>query len=145
MGKREDNLHKAIGLYEVGKTQKEIAKIIGVSEQTVSTWKIDCEDTPLDWEDKKKKAEENHKSVSSWLEEQIRLSMDEVSRDSNLEALKRLDSFISMKKKYDGSIDKLGETIRVMEAFAMFVKESFPDDVETVKEITSSFMRYINR
>jgi len=48
MGKREENLHKAITLYETGKSQKEIAQIIGVSEQTLSTWKIDCEGSPLE-------------------------------------------------------------------------------------------------
>ena len=45
MGKREESLHKAVALYEQGYTQKDIAKILGVSEQTLSQWKSDCGDT----------------------------------------------------------------------------------------------------
>ena len=144
MGKREESLHKAIALYEQGYTQKDIAKILGVSEQTLSQWKSDCEDTQLDWDEKKRKAEQNKKSVSSWLEDQIQTTMVKIENDSDDEdSLSRLDKFISMKKKYDGSIDKLGETMRVMEAFASFVRENFPDEGDVVKEITNSFMRYI--
>jgi len=80
------------------------------------------------------------------LEEQIQETMKAIEGDDSSEDLLiRLDKFISMKKKYDGSIDKLGETTRVMGAFANFVREQFPYDVELVKEITNSFMRYMSK
>ena len=146
MGKMEEMLPKVVELFEAGKTQKEIAQIMGVTEATLVSWKKQCEGSLLDWEERKWKAMQNKKSVASWLEEQIQATMLQIEEDQGNEyALTKLDKFISMKKKYDGSIDKLGETMRVMEAFASFVRENFPNDMELIKEITNSFMRYMGR
>ncbi|MGL4393607.1 MAG: DUF1804 family protein [Brevinema sp.] len=146
MGKFEELSPRARELFEQGYNQKEIAKILGVSETTLVQWKKRYEKTEFDWELRKQRTLQNKKTVSSWLEDQIQATMQHIEDDIDNEvALKRLDSFISMKKKYDGAIDKLGETSRVMSAFAGFVRENFPDEVDTVKEITNSFMQYISK
>lgn len=142
----EEMLPRVVELFEQGKTQKEIAQIMEVTEATLVIWKKKCEGTPLDWEQRKWESMQNKKSVASWLEDQIQATMSQIEDDQyNEVALKRLDTFISMKKKYDGSIDKLGETARVMEAFASFVRENFPNEVEMIKEITNSFLRYMSK
>lgn len=148
MGKFEELNVRARELFESGKTQKEIAQMLDVSEVTIVEWKKKFEGTPYDWDDRRQKAMQQKRSVASWLEDQIHITMeasDKAEGEEKTDLLIRLDRYISMKKKYDGSIDKLGETSRVMGAFASFVRENFPDDVETVKEITNAFMRYMAR
>lgn len=146
MGKFEELSPRARELFEQGQTQKDIAKMLGVSETTLVEWKKKFEGTAFDWDERKLKTTQYKKTVASWLEEQIQETMLEIEKDKHCEdLLVRLDKFITMRKKYDGSIDKLGETTRVMGAFAIFVRENFPEDVELVKEITNSFMRYIGK
>ncbi|MGL4676467.1 MAG: DUF1804 family protein [Brevinema sp.] len=146
MGKFEELSPRARELFERGYTQKDIAKILDVSETTLVEWKKKYEGTSFDWKDRKQKVTQEKKSVKAWLEEQIQQAMLDIEKDkSNEESLNRLSKFIVMNKNYDGSIDKLGETSRVMGAFASFVRENFPNDVEIIKEITNSFMRYMGR
>ncbi|MGL4388833.1 MAG: RNA polymerase sigma factor, partial [Brevinema sp.] len=122
MGKFEELSPRARELFEEGYSQKEIAKILNVSETTLVEWKKKYEGSPFDWEERRQKATQNKKNVTTWLEEQIQETMLDLESDmSNEVGLKRLDTLISMKKKYDGAIDKLGETSRVMSAFAGFV------------------------
>lgn len=59
--------------------------------------------------------------------------------------LKRLDAFITMKRKYDAGIDKLGETARVMEAFILFVKEHHKDVKNIVKDAVAGYLRQAGR
>ncbi len=133
MGKFEELGHKARELFVQGMSQKDIAKALDVSEATLVEWKKKYEDTSFDWENGKRQAMQKKKTVAAWLDEQIQITMSKVEEDKNHcndELLNRLAKFISMRKNYDGSIDKLGETKRVMSEFAMFVKREFPDDVE---------------
>lgn len=146
MGKFEELSPRARELFEQGYTQKDISKILGISETTLVEWKKRFEGTPYDWDERRLKATQEKRTVASWLESQIQETMLLIEEDKdNQESLTRLDKFITMKKKYDGSIDKLGETTRVMGAFASFVRENFPEDVELIKEITNAFMRYMGK
>ena len=80
-------------------------------------------------------------NVISWLEKQINYTMQEIESDRDDDSLLSiLDKYISMKKKYEGSIDHLHETIRVMQDFATFIQEQHPEKNIIVKEMVHKFL-----
>ncbi|MGL4367648.1 MAG: hypothetical protein ACRCTQ_05165 [Brevinemataceae bacterium] len=83
----------------------------------------------------------SHTNIFSWIDRNMNQAMENIDKDIECQKnLKLLDSLISMRKKYDGSIDILGERIRVMEHFIEFAKLHFFDDLETVKKICEAFL-----
>ncbi|MDK2818984.1 MAG: hypothetical protein KFW21_06005 [Spirochaetota bacterium] len=82
-------------------------------------------------------------NVISWLEEQIKYTMQEIEKDRNDDSLLSiLDKYISMKKKYEGSIDHLHETIRVMQDFVTFIQKYYPEKNTILKDIIYKFLNY---
>lgn len=102
--KQNGNMTQAMELYVQGMAQKDIAGMLGVSEQTVSVWKGSCRGTASDWDNRKRQANERKQAFPSWIEEKIDHTMKEI--DNALkegipeeDLLKRLDAFITMKKE----------------------------------------------
>lgn len=80
-------------------------------------------------------------NVLSWLDEKIDNCIAMIdSNNSTSKNLKMLDELISLRKKYDSSIDHLGERIRVMEKFIFFVTENYKKDITKLKKICSDFL-----
>ncbi|MGL5955438.1 MAG: hypothetical protein ACRC0X_02350 [Brevinema sp.] len=77
-----------------------------------------------------------------WLENQMSITMQKIENNpEDKDLLSKLDKYISMKKKYDASLDPLGETIRVMEEFAYYTKKNFPQYTSIIREIVHPFMK----
>lgn len=144
---QNQQIHRAIDLYAQGKKQKEIASIMGVSEQTIVKWKHQCRNTKLDWDKAQNEELQNTQTVQQWIEIKIKDTMDAIDtaiaeNASGVDSLiSRLDKFTTVKKKYEGSIDKFGETARVMEGFGLFIKENYPDVVAEFEEVISAYLR----
>lgn len=148
--KQNGNMTQAMDLYVQGMAQKDIAGVLGVSEQTVSVWKGSCRGTAWDWDNRKRQTGERKQAFPSWIEEKIDHTMKEIDNAiregiPEEDLLKRLDAFITMKRKYDAGIDKLGETARVMEAFILFVKEHHKDVKNIVKDVITSYLRQVGK
>lgn len=148
--KQNGNMSRAMELYAQGMAQKDIAGMLGVSEQTVSVWKGSCRGTPSDWDNRKRQANERKQAFPSWIEEKIDHTMKEIDNAikegiPEEDLLKRLDAFITMKRKYDAGIDKLGETARVMEAFILFVKDNHKDVKNIVKDAVAGYLRQVGK
>lgn len=148
--KQNGNMTQAMELYAQGMAQKDIAGMLGVSEQTVSVWKGSCRGTAWDWDNRKRQANERKQAFPSWIEEKIDHTMKEIDNAiregiPEEDLLKRLDAFITMKRKYDAGIDKLGETARVMEAFILFVKEHHKDVKGIVKDAVAGYLRQVGK
>ena len=138
MHKKKLLFPKAVELWEQGTKTTAMVSLLGVSQATLIRWKRIYKYEK--W--KNSNIDLNKKSVVYWLEEQIQDTMIQIGKkDSKVDLLGRLDKLISMRKKYESSIDKLGETIRVMGDFANFVREFFPNNVGIVKEIANAFLR----
>ncbi len=138
MHKKKLLFPKAVELWEQGTKTTAMVSLLGVSQATLIRWKRIYKYEK--W--KNSNIDLNKKSVVYWLEEQIQDTMIQIGKkDSKVDLLGRLDKLISMRKKYESSIDKLGETIRVMGDFANFVREFFPHNVGIVKEIANAFLR----
>lgn len=148
--KQNGNMSRAVELYVQGMAQKDIAGMLGVSEQTVSVWKGSCRGTAWDWDNRKRQANERKQAFPSWIEEKIDRTMEEIDNAikegiPEEDLLKRLDAFITMKRKYDAGIDKLGETARVMEAFILFVKDNHKDVKGIVKDAVAGYLRQVGK
>ncbi|SFB88318.1 Homeodomain-like domain-containing protein [Brevinema andersonii] len=150
MMKQVEKLGQAISLYSEGMTQKEIAQVLDVHPQTISIWKNQYKGTPLDWDIKRLQVQERRKAFPAWIEEKIDEAMKDIDRAiregiPEEDYIKRLDAFISMKKKYDIAIDKLGEAKRVMEHFILFVKEHHQDVKDIIKETIARYLRQVGQ
>ncbi len=147
MGKFEELGHKARELFVQGMSQKDIAKALDVSEATLVEWKKKYEDTEFDWELSRAKALQVKQSTAEWLEDEIVKVRERINiKDGDIaELYGLLDKLLGMRKKFNDSIDTLGETARVMSSFAQFVKENFPDEIEIIKEVTNAFLRHTGR
>lgn len=80
-------------------------------------------------------------NVSTWLEQQIHLTINHINdspHDSDL--LTDLDKYITMKKKYEDSIDHLGEACRVMESFVSFVLDNHQQHSTYLQDIIQEFL-----
>ena len=119
---------------------------MGVAEQTIGKGKAQCKGTKLDWDKAQNEELENTQTVQQWLEIKIKATMDAIDKAiaEGGEAdplISRLDKFTTVKKKYEGSRDKFGETARVMEGFGLFIKEHYPEAVAEFEEVISAYLR----
>ncbi|MGL4676052.1 MAG: hypothetical protein ACRCWI_00065 [Brevinema sp.] len=81
-------------------------------------------------------------NASTWLENQISITMANIeTHPENKELIPKLDKYISMKKKYDTSLNHLGETLRVMEDFIRYTQKEFPQYTLIIKEIIYPFLK----
>ncbi len=80
-------------------------------------------------------------NTQNWLETQIQKTIKELeAKKDDEDLLVLLDKYISMKKKYSSNVDHLGEKIRVMENFAIFVKNKFPEYRLLIKNMIKKFL-----
>lgn len=80
-------------------------------------------------------------NVASWLEKQITSTMNKIENNQEDDyLLSILDKYISMRKKYEGSIDPLSETVRVMQEFALFTQQYYPNKAPAIREVLQTFL-----
>ena len=143
MKNKDIYLMEAESMYFRGKTLSEISKIFGVSERTLLRWKKDNK-----WEEKKKKYVANPLSIEVYIDSFIVKKLDELSKASDKESGKIIDS-LSKLAKVKASFGKQGDfatqAIYVFEKFSIFVKNKIKDAdfMEMLQESIQKFIRKI--
>lgn len=145
--KRESNqkISKAYELYCQGKNISEIAAELKASPEELMHWKKLCAGTPRDWAEGRRAMAW---SPGLWLDKKIVQTMRALDKadESGQKALRDcLDDYISMKKKYESSIDRFGETKRVMEDFIGYLKDEFREHIPLLKDIIEAYLRHVGR
>ena len=125
---------KAEQLLKQGLSVPAVAKAVGCDRSTVARWKknpFTPEENPLIWLDNQ--IIRSMKNIDSLQSEEKDFK---VERDV-------LDDFISMKKKYDSSLDRYGETKRVFEDFSLYVTREHPESAGIVAQIMADYAQFL--
>ncbi|MGL5722503.1 MAG: helix-turn-helix domain-containing protein [Brevinema sp.] len=127
---------KAEQLLKQGLSVQAVAKAVGCDRATVTRWKknpFTPDENPL-----------------IWLDNQIIRSMQNIDRLQGEEKdfkLERdiLDDFIGMKKKYDSSLDRYGETKKVFEDFSLFIAREHPESAGAIAQMMAEYAEFLGR
>lgn len=126
---------EGFNLYRKNKDQKEIAEILGVSEQTISTWK-----KKFDWESRKRKWLTSRQSISERVLEQTADMAENMNLKENPGILDLINKATLTIERLDKSVDMLASTIQVMEDFIKYLHEHNPELGEGVQEALADFL-----
>ncbi|MGL5253788.1 MAG: helix-turn-helix domain-containing protein [Brevinema sp.] len=127
---------KAEQLLKQGLSLSAVAKATGCDRSTIARWKkqpFSPEENPL-----------------IWLDNQIIRSMQNIDRLQSEEKdfkIERdiLEDFISMKKKYDSSLDRYGETKRVFEDFSLYISREHPNNAPLIAQMMAEYAEFLGR
>lgn len=123
---------KAFHLYRQGKSQTEIAGIIGVSEQTISNWK-----KKYDWDRRLAQISASTRRASDKLRQILADEIENMKDASNADAIHKLSLVL---EKLDGKFDRLAFTIEVMEDFNAFLLVHYPKLLPEFHEVLAPFL-----
>lgn len=123
---------KAFHLYRQGKSQAEIAGIVGVSEQTISSWKKKYE-----WDTRLAQISASTRRASDKLRQILADEIENMKDASNADAIHKLSLVL---EKLDGKFDRLAFTIEVMEDFNAFLLAHYPKLLPDFHEILAPFL-----
>ena len=124
---------KAFALYRSGKhSQSTISEMVGVSVQTISTWKKE-----FDWDSRLAKLSASTRRSSDKLREILAKMIDEMEDGSNADAIHKLSLVL---EKMDGHFDRLAFTIEIMEDFNDFLNSNYPSLTAQFHEVLSPFL-----
>lgn len=130
---------KAFRFYLEGKTQREIAEVLGTSEQTISKWK-----KKHNWDQRveersastRRSADILRRVIASRINKLENLEDDEIPKSIGDE-LHKLQLVL---EKLDGHFDRLAFSIEIMEDFNQFLIQHFPEHVEIFHELLPNFL-----
>ena len=124
---------KAFALYRSGKhTQATIAKMVEVSEQTISNWKKEYE-----WDARLAKVSASTRRASDKLREILALEIENMKDASNADGIHKLSLVLD---KLDGHFDRIAFTIEIMEDFNDFLNSNYPSLTAQFHEVLSPFL-----
>ncbi|NPV38309.1 MAG: DUF1804 family protein [Brevinematales bacterium] len=120
------------------KTLKEISTQLGISQNTLSRWK-----KAMDWDTEKQKYRKKTKNVLEILERKIEELIEEIEKvsvfdlsEENLKKLKILKETLAAIKKTETTFQTY---LRVMDKFADFIREKYPEKKEEFARIIQEF------
>lgn len=133
---------KAFELYKAGVSQREIAEIVGVSEQTISSWK-----ERYSWDQKLKAFESSSRSSKEILERIISEKIQKVE-STEVDQLPKgfedgLLKLTVVLEKMDKHFDRLAFTIENMEDLNEFLNANHPAQVSKFHELLPEFLNFI--
>ena len=136
---------KAFELYKAGVSQREIAEIVGVSEQTISGkngWK-----KRFEWDKKLKAYESSSRSSKEILERIISEKIQKVE-STEVDQLPKgfedgLLKLTMVLEKMDKHFDRLAFTIEIMEDFNDYLNAHHPNQVSKFHDLLPEFLNYI--
>ncbi|MDY3352306.1 helix-turn-helix domain containing protein [Riemerella anatipestifer] len=129
---REDKKAVALDLFlDTDKTQKEIAEIVGVTEKTLTKWKLEGE-----WDKIKSASTITARNII----DNIYLKMHELSQSDKLEA----DKLIKLASTIEKLSDKKVTISQIINVFKDFTTWAFGEDPELAKQINLLQKKYVN-
>ncbi|WP_434575520.1 helix-turn-helix domain-containing protein [Riemerella anatipestifer] len=129
---REDKKAVALDLFlDTDKTQKEIAEIVGVTEKTLTKWKLEGE-----WDKIKSASTITARNII----DNIYQKMHELSQSDKLEA----DKLIKLASTIEKLSDKKVTISQIINVFKDFTTWAFGEDPELAKQINLLQKKYVN-
>lgn len=127
---------EAFKLFRQGKTQKEIAGVVGVSEQTISAWS-----QKFDWQNRRRQWNNSSQAISEKLMMLLSKDVQELEK-LDASAMDRIQKAVKSIKQLDQTVDMLASTIQVMEDFVEYAQNKNPEVAQIIQEALPDFLMW---
>lgn len=128
---------KAFTLYRQGKTQADIAEVLGVSPQTITSWK-----KKYDWDSRLERMSASTRRSADKLREIIANEIDAMQDGSRADHVFKLSLVLD---KFEGMFDRLAFTLEMMEEFNGFLETNYPALLPDFHEVLAPFIQHVGK